>query len=57
MRSILVLLWLTFIAACGANDPPFRPSSDAGSRIGSKGVSANSGTVATNGTFKVGLSL
>ncbi|MDE0968184.1 MAG: hypothetical protein OSA51_02130 [Octadecabacter sp.] len=57
MRSILFMLWLTLAVACGANDPPVRPAGDAGIKIGAKGVSTNSGAVATNGTFKVGLSL
>jgi hypothetical protein len=57
MRSIIVLYLLTFTAACGANDPPFRPTGEAGTKIRPNGVSTNSGVVATNGTFKVGLGL
>ncbi len=57
MRSIFVLLALTFVAACGADDPPLRPTADAGISIGTDGVSTNVGVGATNGTFSVGLSL
>ncbi len=57
MRSIIILFWLTFTAACGSNDPPFRPTGDAGIKIRPKGVNTNSGVVETNGTFKVGLGL
>lgn len=56
-RSIIVLLTLTYVAACGANDPPFRPTGDTGVNIGPNGVSTNAGVGATNGTFSVGLSL
>jgi hypothetical protein len=55
-RSIFVLLALTFVAACGANDPPFRPTGNAAINIGPNGVGTTAGVGATNGTFSVGLS-
>jgi hypothetical protein len=53
-RSIFVLLALTFVAACGANDPPFRPTGNADINIGPNGVGTTAGVGATNGTFSVG---
>jgi hypothetical protein len=55
-RSIIVLLTLTFVAACGANDPPFRPTGQAAINTGQNGVATNAGDGATNGTFSDGLS-
>jgi len=48
---------LAILAACGADDPPFRPTGGAGVTIGPNGVSTNASLGATNGTFNVGLSL
>ena len=56
-RTVFALCALAFVAACGANDPPFRPSGNVGVSIGPNGVSPNVGIGATNGTFNVGLSL
>ena len=57
MRPIFALIILAFVAACGANDPPFRPSGNVGVSVGPNGVSPNVGVGATNGIFNVGLSL
>jgi hypothetical protein len=57
MRSIFVLLSLTIVAACGADDPPFRPTGNAGVSIGPNSVSSSADVGATNGTFSAGLSL
>ena len=56
-KAVFFLCALAFVAACGANDPPFRPSGNVGVSIGPNGVSPNVGIGATNGTFNVGLSL
>jgi len=56
-KIILTLCALTVLAACGADDPPMRPTANAGVSIGTGGVSTNVGIGATNGTFSVGLSL
>lgn len=48
---------LVLLAACGADDPPFRPTGGVGVSIGTGGVSSNVGVGATNGTFSVGVSL
>lgn len=56
-RPIFALLTIAFVAACGANDPPFRPTGNAGISIGTDGIRTNADIGATNGTFNVGLSL
>lgn len=56
-KTIFALCVLAFAAACGANDPPFRPQGNVGVSVGPGGVSPNVGVGATNGTFNVGLSL
>ena len=56
-KTIITLCALTFVAACGADGPPMRPTANAGVSIGTGGVSTNVGVGATNGTFSVGLSL
>lgn len=55
--KILSLSALVLLAACGANDPPFRPTANAGISVGTNGVNTNANLGATNGTFSVGLSL
>lgn len=57
MKPVVMLLTLAVLAACGADDPPFRPTGNAGVSIGPNGVNTNLGVGATNGTFNVGLSL
>ena len=57
MKIAVALAALMFVAACGANDPPFRPTGNVGVSIGSDGVRPSVGLGATNGTFNVGLSL
>jgi len=52
-----MLIALTILAACGADDPPFRPTGGAGISIGPNGIGTNASVGATNGTFNVGLSL
>jgi len=56
-RTLVALFALTVLTACGADDPPFRPTANAGVNIGTGGVSTNVDLGATNGTFSVGLSL
>ena len=56
-KSIFALCVLGFAAACGANDPPFRPSANVGVSVGPNGVTPNASIGATNGTFNVGLNL
>ena len=56
-KSILALCVLGFAAACGANDPPFRPSANVGVSVGPNGVTPNASIGATNGTFNEGLNL
>lgn len=56
-KTVLMFTALTLIAACGADDPPFRPTANAGVSIGTGGVNTNVGVSATNGTFSVGLGL
>ena len=57
MKKMLALSALIVAAACGADDPPFRSTANAGVSVGSGGVNTNLGLGATNGTFSVGLSL
>ena len=57
MKPIAMVMALVTLAACGADDPPFRPTGNVGVTIGPNGVSPNVGVGATNGTFNVGLSL
>ena len=56
-KTIYAFCVLAFVAACGANDPPIRPTANAGVSIGTGGVSTNVGVGATNGTLSFGLSL
>lgn len=56
-KTIIALSALVIVAACGADDPPFRPTANAGVSVGTGGVNTNVGVGATNGTFSVGLSL
>lgn len=56
-RIVSALCALVIVAACGADDPPFRPTGNVGVSVGSNGVTPNVGLGATNGTFNVGLSL
>lgn len=56
-RIALALVALTVVAACGADDPPFRPTGNVGVSVGSGGVTPNATLGATNGTFNVGVSL
>jgi len=56
-KTLIALAALVIVAACGANDPPFRPTGNVGVSIGPNGVSPNVGIGATNGTFNVGLNL
>ena len=56
-KSMCALALLAVVAACGANDPPFRPTGNVGVSIGTGGVSPSVGVGATNGTFNVGLRL
>ena len=57
MKIVCALVALTVVAACGADDPPFRPTGNVGVSVGPNGVTPNVGVGATNGTFNVGLSL
>ena len=57
MIRLIAIAALTFVAACGADDPPFRPTGNVGVSVGPNGVTPSVGLGATNGTFKVGLSL
>ncbi|WP_296417025.1 hypothetical protein [Pseudooctadecabacter sp.] len=57
MRIVIALITLSIVAACGADDPPFRPTGNVGVSVGPNGVTPNVGVGATNGTFNVGLSL
>lgn len=56
-KSVFALVALAFVAACGANDPPLRPSANVGVSIGPNGVTPNASVGATNGIFNVGLNL
>lgn len=57
MIRLIAIAALTFVAACGADDPPFRPTGNVGVSVGPSGVTPTVGVGATNGTFNVGLSL
>jgi len=57
MRTLILFTALTCVAACGADDAPFRPTGNVGVSVGPNGVTPNVGIGATNGTFNVGLSL
>jgi len=57
MIRLIAIAALTFVAACGADDPPFRPTASVGVSVGSHGVSPSVGVGASNGTFSVGLGL
>lgn len=57
MKRIFCLIALLGLAACGADDPPFRPTGNVGVSVGPGGVSTNAGVGATNGTVSVGVSL
>ncbi len=46
---------LVLLAACGADDPPFRPAASAGVNVGPGGVSTTGGVVSTNGTITIGV--
>ena len=56
-KAAFALIALVVLAACGADDPPLRPTANAGVSIGTGGVSTSVGVGATNGTFSVGVSL
>jgi len=56
-KTAIALCLLGFTAACGADEPPFRPSGNVGVSVGPGGVNTNVGVGATNGTFSVGVSL
>lgn len=56
-KSILMLCCMAFVAACGADDPPLRPTAGVGVSVGTGGVNTNAAVGATNGTFSVGISL
>ena len=57
MRKIAAVCALALVAACGADDPPLRPTGNVGVSVGPGGVSTSAGVGATNGTFSVGLRL
>ena len=57
MRPIFTLLTLAFVAACGADGAPFRPTGNVGVSVGPNGVTPNVRVGATNGVFNAGLSL
>jgi len=57
IRVGVMISVFVFVAACGADDPPFRPSGNVGVSVGPNGVNTNAGVSATNGTFSVGVSL
>ncbi|MEL6961003.1 MAG: hypothetical protein AAGL89_18870 [Pseudomonadota bacterium] len=56
-KAIFALTALVIVAACGADDPPFRPSANVGVNIGPNGVSPNVNLGATNGTVGIGVNL
>lgn len=57
MKSTVLAMALIGLTACGADDPPFRPTANAGVSVGTNGVNTNVGIGASNGTFNVGLRL
>ena len=57
MKPLYALAVLVVLAACGADDPPFRPTGSVGVSVGSGGVTTGATVGATNGTVSVGLSL
>ncbi len=57
MSRLIAIAALTVVAACGADDPPFRPTGNVGVSVGTNGVNTSTSLGATNGTFSVGVSL
>ena len=57
MIRLIAIAALTCVAACGADDPPFRPTGNVGVSVGTNGVTPSASVGASNGTFDVGLSL
>jgi len=57
IRLGLLMGVIAVLSACGADDPPFRPTGNVGVSVGPNGVSTNAGVSATNGTFTVGVGL
>lgn len=55
MRNLAALIAVVFIAACGANGEPVRPSVNTGVTVSNSGISTNVSTGFTLGG--VGLSL
>ena len=57
MKKLFTAAALIVVSACGADDPPFRPTANVGVNVGAGGVSTSTSIGATNGTFSVGLNL
>lgn len=57
MKKIAFIALLGLLGACGADDPPFRPTGNVGVNVGPGGISTSAGVGATNGTVSVGVSL
>ena len=55
MTHRLSVLALVLLAACGADDPPFRPTASAGVSIGTGGVSTTGSVGTTNGNVTIGV--
>jgi len=57
MRVLTALIVLLGLAACGADDPPIRPTANLGVSIGPGGISPNASVGARRGPLSVGLNL
>ena len=57
MKHMIAVVALVVVSACGADDPPFRPTANVGVNVGTGGVSTSTSLGATNGTFSVGVNL
>lgn len=57
MRVLVAFLVLLGVAACGADDPPIRPTANVGVSIGPNGITPNASVGARRGILSVGLNL
>lgn len=57
MKIITALMAVAFLASCGADGAPIRPSAGFGINIGPDGLSSSAKVGATKGNVSVGVSL
>ncbi|MGH1464368.1 MAG: hypothetical protein ACRBBQ_03315 [Cognatishimia sp.] len=57
MKAVILILSLGFVAGCGADGAPIRPTANIGVGIGTGGVSAGARLGASKGPVSIGVSL